>query len=213
MVSNGRLSKDELSPIPGGELRNDAANAWNAPSGAADAGCVPTGSMSSYRTYDEQVYLYRLYQEGKGNLAAVPGTSNHGWGVAVDLAATWMRAWIDEHGAHFGWRKTEAFSEWWHVNFVGGVGPFPPPFKILRHGSKGPRVKKYTRRLAYIHRPHGRAYLKRWYWKYKTPVVSAVKQFQKDHKLKADGVIGPKTASIITAVFRRQYHERSGATK
>ncbi len=207
MAENGKLAPSELAPIPGGQLEKDAAAAWNAAGGPADAGCLPTGSQSSYRTYESQVYFWELYQSGRGNLAAVPGTSNHGWGRAVDLAATWMRQWIDEHGARYGWAKTEAFSEWWHVTFVGGVD-FPPAFKPLRRGSRGPRVKKYTRRLAFIHRPGARAYLTRWYWRYKRPVEEAVKLFQKDHDLKADGVIGPKTASKITAVFRRQWAER-----
>lgn len=41
---------------------------------------------SGYRTYAEQVRLYKLYREGKGNLAAVPGTSNHEKGLAADVS-------------------------------------------------------------------------------------------------------------------------------
>jgi len=207
MASNGRLSASELAPIPGGELRDDAAAAWNAPGGPADAGLRPTGSMSSYRTYDEQLYFWNLYQEGRGNLAAAPGTSNHGWGVAVDLAEPWMRSWIDENGSKFGWRKTEALSEWWHVNYVGGVSF--PTFKTLRHGMRGPRVVKYTRRLAFIHKRKGPAYLARQHWKYKDAVVDSVKAFQRSYKLKVDGEIGPKTAAKINAVFHRQYERRN----
>jgi hypothetical protein len=199
---NGRLDASELSPIPGGELRHDAAAAWNAPGGPADAGLRPTGSRSSYRTYDEQVYFWN----NQPPLAASPGTSNHGWGVAVDLAEPWMRSWIDENGAKYGWRKTEAFSEWWHVNYVGGVSF--PTFKTLAHGSRGPRVVKYTKRLAFIHRRKGPAYLGRWYWKYKEEVVDGVRAFQRSYKLKVDGQIGPKTAAKINAVFHRQYKGR-----
>ncbi len=206
MASNGRLPTSDLSPIPGGELRKDAAAAWNAPGGPADAGLRPTGSMSSYRTYEEQVYLYRLYQEGKGNLAAIPGTSNHGLGIAVDLAEPWMRDWLDEHGAKYGWKKTEAMSEWWHVNFVGGVDF--PTFKTLRHGMRGPRVVKYTRRLAFIRKRTGKPYLARQHWKFKDEVVDSVRTFQKAYKLKVDGEIGPRTAARINGVFRRQYAKR-----
>lgn len=199
---NGRLDASELSPIPGGELRHDAAAAWNAPGGPADAGLRPTGSRSSYRTYDEQVYFWN----NQPPLAAQPGTSNHGWGIAVDLAEPWMRSWIDENGSKYGWRKTEAFSEWWHVNYVGGVSF--PTFKTLRHGMRGPRVVKYTRRLAFIHKRKGPAYLARQHWKYKDAVVDAVKAFQKSYRLKVDGEIGPKTAAKINAVFHRQYERR-----
>jgi len=207
MATNGRLSKSELAPIPGGELRKDAAAAWNAPGGPADAGLRPTGSMSSYRTYDEQVYLYKLYLEGKGALAAVPGTSNHGWGVAVDLAEPWMRDWIDQHGARYGWKKTEALSEWWHVNYVGGV--HFPTFRPLSYPrSRGRRVVRYTKRLKFIRKRNGQRYIKRWYWRFKKPVRWAVKDFQRDHGLKDDGVIGAKTGSKIDAVFRRQWRRR-----
>ena len=30
-----------------------------------------------------------------------------------------MRTVIDQIGASYGWAKTEAPSEWWHVNYVG----------------------------------------------------------------------------------------------
>jgi peptidoglycan hydrolase-like protein with peptidoglycan-binding domain len=216
MAENGRLGADELSPIPGGELRNDAARGWNAPGGPADAGLVPTGSMSSYRTYDEQVYLYGVYQRG-GNLAAVPGTSNHGWGVAIDLPSSWMWQWMGAHGAAFGWKKTEAFSEPWHWNFVGGV-KLPPIFKALQRGDHGKRVKRYSRRLAYIlrskadrKREHAdrKHYILKPRRKFDVGLERAVKLFQRDHGLTDDGVIGPKTASLIDATFRRQWAERS----
>lgn len=208
MASNGRLNKSELAPIPGGELRKDAANAWNAPGGPAEAGLRPGGSMSSYRTYDEQVYLWGVYQRG-GNLAAVPGTSNHGWGIAIDCPNSWEQEWLREHGAKFGWRKTEAFSEPWHWNFVGGVGPFPPPFKTLEKGDKGPRVLHYTKRLSYIRsKGHLKGYLRRWYRKYKEPVRIAVRAFQHDFNLPVDGKIGKETAAKIESVFEREWKRR-----
>ena len=130
MASNGRLGPADLAPIPGGQLANEAAAAWNA--GPAKAGCRPLGPNSSYRNYAGQQYYWGLYTSGRGNLAARPGTSNHGWGRAVDLAATWMRTWIDRNGAKYGWRKVEAASEWWHVNYVGGYRAPPPKPNPLR---------------------------------------------------------------------------------
>lgn len=205
MAENGRLKQSELAPIPGGELAKDAAAAWNAPGGPADAGLLPTGSRSSYRTFDEQVFFWN----NQPPLAAKPGTSNHGWGLAVDLAATWMRSWIDEHGARFGWRKLEAFSEWWHVNFDGSV--HFSTFVTLKRGSAGKRVKHYTRRLAFIRHGHGPAYLRRAPGRFGRRVENAVRQFQLDHNLKVDGEIGPKTGGRIDAVFHRQYRKRHKA--
>lgn len=122
---NGKLPASALAPIPGGRLSKAAAAAWNAPGGPADSGLMPGGPDSSYRTYAKQVYYWNLYQSGQGNEAAKPGTSNHGWGTAVDLSEEWMRDWIDKHGAKYKWAKTEAFNEWWHVNFTGESGDFP----------------------------------------------------------------------------------------
>jgi hypothetical protein len=87
--------------------------------------------MSSYRTFDQQVYLRRLYESGRGSLAAIPGTSNHGWGTAVDLATTAMRTMVDRIGVKYGWSKqwSDAQSEWWHILYQAGhySGPDPGP--------------------------------------------------------------------------------------
>lgn len=40
---------------------------------------------SGYRSYSQQVNLYEKYGASR---AAVPGTSNHGWGLALDMALT-----------------------------------------------------------------------------------------------------------------------------
>jgi hypothetical protein len=211
VAENGKLAAGELSPIPGGQLAHDAAAAWNAKDGPADNGLRPTGSRSSYRLYADQQYFWTHQPP----LAAYPGTSNHGWGKAVDLAEEWMRSWIDDHGARFGWKKTEAFSEWWHVNFVGGVGPFKPAFEPLSKGDRSKRVKWYTKRLRFIH-PRGE---KRGYFDHKprrhfdADVKQAVVRFQRDQGLQDDGVIGEKTAHRISAVFHKQYVAHQGKRK
>lgn len=83
-----------------------------------------------------------------------------------------------------------------------------PPFKPLRKGSRGPRVVKYTKRLAFLRRKDGPPFLKHWYWRYKEPVVEAVIAFQKEDRIHADGVIGPVTAARINEVFERQWKRR-----
>ena len=208
-ASNGRLPASDLAPIPGGELRKDAAAAWNASGGPADAGLRPGGSMSSYRTYSEQEYLYQLYVTGQGNLAATPGTSNHGYGIAIDLPYGWEQDWMREHGHEYGFAKTEAFSEPWHWNYVGGVSF--PTFESLEKGDKGDRVERFTRKLTFIRKPAGRRYLLRSRHRYGRRVAKAVVRFQKDHGLTPDGVIGPKTGAKINGVFKRQYRKRGKA--
>jgi peptidoglycan hydrolase-like protein with peptidoglycan-binding domain len=214
MASNGSLSPTELAPIPGGQLAVEAAGGWNASGGPADHGLRPGGPNSSYRLkspasrYGTQEWFW-LHQPP---LAAYPGTSNHGWGKAIDLEATWMRGWIDDHGSAFGWRKTEAFSEWWHVNYVLEGHHWAPPFEPLSKGDRGKRVRFYTKRLAFIHEPGGRAYLKRPKGRpgrvFKKDVKQAVEDFQQDHGLKGDGVIGPRTGRKIGEVFHKQYVKR-----
>jgi hypothetical protein len=135
MANNGQLPPAALAPIAQGQLRRDCAAAWNSMNVAARAGgceLLPTGSMSSYRTLTQQRLLYARYRAGTGSLAAVPGQSNHGWGLAVDVATHEMRAMIDRIGTKWGWSKrtSDAQSEWWHLKWVEGSwrGPDPGPY-------------------------------------------------------------------------------------
>jgi LysM repeat protein len=110
---------------PNGEayLASNAAYNWNLMRQASLAtygiDLYPDGPLSAYRSYSQQLYLYDLYSSGQGALAASPGTSSHEYGGAVDLADPAMANVIDAIGANYGWAKTEAPSEWWHVNYVG----------------------------------------------------------------------------------------------
>jgi len=127
--SNGRLPGGALTAIPYGRLEHGAAAAWNDMRefiGRRHGVWIrPLGPNSSYRTYSAQQYFWNLYKSGRGNLAAYPGSSNHGWGKAVDVQTPTMVYYIRKYGARFGWRKVEAFNEWWHYNYVGGYKPKP----------------------------------------------------------------------------------------
>lgn len=126
MASNGQLPASALAPIAGGQLAKEAAAGFNAMNVESrkryGVELRPTGSMSSYRTYAQQQYLWDLYQKGQGNLAAIPGTSNHGWGLAVDFATPQMRSIVDQIGTQYGWSKSwsDAPSEWWHIRYQSG---------------------------------------------------------------------------------------------
>jgi LysM repeat protein len=112
-------------PCPGGVtyLASNAAANWVAMRQESlrlyGIDLYPAGPLSAYRSYAQQLYLYNLYLSGQGNLAAVPGTSSHEYGIALDLADPSMRNVVDQIGAQYGWAKTEAPDEWWHVNYVG----------------------------------------------------------------------------------------------
>ncbi|MFX4270788.1 peptidoglycan-binding protein [Propionibacteriaceae bacterium Y1685] len=79
-----------------------------------------SGGMSAYRTYDQQVYLWNLYLAGKGNLAARPGTSNHGWGLAADISVGGYGSayfnWLDANGPSYGFNNDVA-GEPWHWGY------------------------------------------------------------------------------------------------
>lgn len=91
-----------------------------------------------YRSYERQVALYNKYGAGR---AAKPGTSNHGWGVAIDMywgVRTEMfkdnekrpsgfkhpvYRWFLENGWKYGWYNPSALrddsktDEYWHWEF------------------------------------------------------------------------------------------------
>ena len=112
-------------PSPWGDLYLDAgaAAAWNSMREQAmtDYGVdlYPAGPMSAYRTATEQGDLYEMFLDGTGAPANPPGYSSHELGLSVDLATPEMRDVVDQIGYLYGWAKTEAPTEWWHVTFVG----------------------------------------------------------------------------------------------
>ncbi len=128
---NGRLPTSSLCPLwgaPGQLLRADAAAAFDALSTAyaADFG-APMCISDSYRPLADQVRLART----KPSLAARPGTSNHGWGVALDLCGgiqgfgTAQHVWMLQHAPQAGWfhpswaRAGGSRPEPWHWEFAG----------------------------------------------------------------------------------------------
>ena len=127
---NGLIPPSAMCPIGVGshQLRCDAAAAFRAMSAAyASSFGAPICVTDSYRTYASQV---RLYGE-KPALAAVPGTSNHGWGLALDLCGgiqtfgTAPYAWMVANAGRFGflhptWADPgRGREEPWHWEFAG----------------------------------------------------------------------------------------------
>lgn len=120
MASNGYLPNSDLRPIAGdGRLTDAAAAGWNAMAAAIyrETGLkiAPNGPNSSYRTYSQQVEMKRIY----GSNAATPGTSNHGWGLAVDTDDHYL---VNKYGARFGYQKAWSDASWepWHMKYATG---------------------------------------------------------------------------------------------
>ncbi|TFV89448.1 D-alanyl-D-alanine carboxypeptidase family protein [Blastococcus sp. CT_GayMR16] len=127
---NGLIPPSAMCPlgVAGHSLRCDAAAAYRAMSGAfAAAFGSPICITDSYRTYASQVRLYGQ----KPALAAVPGTSNHGWGLAVDLCGgienydtapyNWMKVNAGRFGfLHPDWAEPgNGREEPWHWEYAG----------------------------------------------------------------------------------------------
>ncbi|VTR78311.1 M15 family metallopeptidase [Cellulomonas hominis] len=132
--ADGTVDPAVLCPVPfaaGALLRCDAVDALVALNEEfrADHGTdLPVGS--TYRSFPEQVAL----KGAKGFLAASPGTSHHGWGVAVDFSGfgavgqfdTPLYLWMVEHGPAYGWIHPAGMGpggpgphEPWHWEFAG----------------------------------------------------------------------------------------------
>ncbi|MCL1900302.1 MAG: M15 family metallopeptidase, partial [Promicromonosporaceae bacterium] len=106
--SNGRHPMSvlaQLSWAPGHFLRPDAAAQLERLNIAFEAEFGRNlNVVSTYRTFDEQVATRARTAQG-----ATPGTSNHGWGTAVDIfggVETFtgiQHLWMQEHAPSFGW--------------------------------------------------------------------------------------------------------------
>jgi LAS superfamily LD-carboxypeptidase LdcB len=129
---NGRLDTKKLSPIDSsygsGMLHIEAAKMYNKLLAKAKKDGVKWSVSSTYRDYAGQVACYAKYGSGS---AAKPGSSPHGWGLAIDFgeicgvqqnkanelgvnraspaAAKYTRShskiynWLSKNGPTFGW--------------------------------------------------------------------------------------------------------------
>ena len=128
--SNGQVPSSEMCTLWDGhtQVRADAAVALAKLNQAyiaqfGEPMCITDG----YRSYSQQVAT----KAAKGYLAAVPGSSNHGWGLAVDICAEsysgdrwdWLAAnapaygWDNPDWARYGGSKYEP----WHWEWTAGV--------------------------------------------------------------------------------------------
>ena len=158
-ATNGQIPDHLMKGIePSGKMHHLAADAWNAMFARAAAEGVHLANVGSFRSYDSQYALFmqryvkgdsgdsrrifRTFQGAKWMLkpkmapAASPGTSNHGWGLAIDACllingkkvgiggrvpgknftgVDWLMAHAHNYG--FSW---ELQSEPWHIRYVVG---------------------------------------------------------------------------------------------
>lgn len=84
-----------------------------------------------YRTIELQQAYWDRWWAGNGNTAARPGTSNHGWATAIDMAnysgvpSTTRRRLIRARG--FSLAAGDRVGEPWHIEFVAALAPAGTP--------------------------------------------------------------------------------------
>jgi LAS superfamily LD-carboxypeptidase LdcB len=158
--ANGFLPSSLLRRLNGttGELHHLAATAFNCLQLEAFFAGVSLKSVGTYRSYGTQVVMFndrysplptlrvpkvtrrwngKTYWLKRGKApSAVPGTSNHGWGLAIDIAGVsgdrlaWMLgphpllSPVVKYG--FTWEvESGANAEPWHIRYVCG-DEWPP---------------------------------------------------------------------------------------
>lgn len=208
--ANGRFPASALAPINGGAMlgKQEAAlfmalSAYGVKRGRPP--CRVNGSLSGYRNFNGQVAMRRSWcARGACQNAAVPGTSNHGLAKATDDDPATVVT-IRLYGAPFGIQKQWSDAPWesWHhlvlVNRATVKVTAAP--RVLRQGMRGKDVKG----LQVLMRQAGAFKHDHKSGTYFGPRMTLMlKRFQRAHKLKADGIAGPKTKAALKHVAKQR---------
>lgn len=231
--ANGRAPSTVLTRASNGHtFTKAAAAAFDRVAAAFEARFKkPLTVTQGYRTYAEQRRIFearyrpqiigrgpygdvrwwngRRYVRVTGSAAAIPGTSNHGWGVAADLNTrngfgdfdTPEYKWLATHGPAYGWTNTEgrAIREPWHwvYNAKNDRHAKPTPTTSKGLAAMLPTIhrknntKKATRTAQALLTARGFPTSVDGKWGNQTDRNTAA--FQKANGLTQDKVIGPKT--------------------
>jgi hypothetical protein len=133
-LRNGQVAQEDLVAAVGGDdflLEGAPSNSWNAMVAAARADGVDITYGDAYRSLDHQHDVAeRLGLFSQGGMAARPGTSNHGLGLAIDLdwsgeANRDTREWMLQNAAEYGWEQHSAAREAHHWTYREELDPDP----------------------------------------------------------------------------------------
>lgn len=241
---NGKIDSDLLVPCGVQKFRmaEPAARAMKALVAAAENAGHQVRATGTYRSYDQQVALFdsryttkelpgrptkkwngvTYWQLPKTAMAAVPGTSNHGLGLAIDFAeeldgdaqvesvSEAFVAWLIRNAATYGY-SAEAQSEPWHWRYVagdatpaavlafeGGVpSPQPTPGPSHDCGACARKTVRFGAKGECVRKIQQHLANKGFDvgpadGAFGKKTLAAVKAFQKANGLVADGVVGPR---------------------
>ena len=243
-LGNGKIPIDRMlkvAPLGSGYLIPEAAAAWRNLQNAASAAGFSLTMTGAYRSYDQQVTMFNerystssttagskvwngttyWLKEGMA-MAAVPGTSNHGWGCAVDTALGGYGAgakpvdpvflqWALENVGANGW-SWEVQSEPWHLRLTDvhatatvasaaapAAAAQAAPTPTLRLQSTGGQVAALQGFcLKYAWGDCGKAD-----GSFGARTEAAVKAMQTALAQVSDGVYGPQSAAALGAFLQK----------
>jgi len=220
-----------LKSAPGYVLRTDAAIAFDNACMAFGKAVILTGAWRSYET-QKRIFLERYepgayspygdyrrwngvqYGRVRGAAAAVPGTSNHGGGVAFDAKtrrdpgdrprneAVVFTSWGDsdrvgwlEAAKPFGWRETEGrrVGEPWHITYYPALDLHRG--KVLGKPGSVPSKPSTPKKR----RPHVIATIKRGDETWRTGLLERFLKSTGDYKGKIDNSFGPALEKALKA--------------
>lgn len=229
MATNGALPASALRQLtcPGSLEKDAAASFTRMQAAAAKAGYTlkTDQAAEAYRTRasQEKIFLDRYQVQASGNgpfgdvrtyngkryvrvkgaSAAVPGTSNHGWGTAIDIQRLGGFSgaafkWVATHGPFYGWNNTEGrrLGEAWHWVYVkandksrtttGAAKVAPKRISTVKLGSKNSTVKLWQQVLIFT------GHLKKGQddGSFGRVTDTATRAYQKKAKIAVDGVVG-----------------------
>lgn len=232
-VVNGKLTASQLTALrtaDGQRLAKDAAASWDKLAAAytARTGGRHLAVTDTYRPRDVQERIFReryvaqrtgggfygdvriwdgvRYVRRRGHAAAaVPGTSNHGLGLAVDagIGSFTSQAYKDLSAiaGHYGWSNAagKRINEPWHWEYnraadksAGASGSDTDG--VLAVGDSGPEVTKLQKGLNDAFPAYSKLKVD---GQFGPATAAVVAEFQRRAKLVADGVVGPKTRAAL----------------
>lgn len=153
---NGQIPLKAMTEYLGTYLKPDVAKQFRLAVNAAakeSIRCRINGSTGGYRPLgastdfyvrdakntstksENQWFTYGVYKRG-GALASYPGTSNHGWGTAIDITPGRENVKLKNILAKYGF-TFPVHSESWHIHYVGGPAPIPDATATQKKTWKG----------------------------------------------------------------------------
>ena len=227
---NGNANKLDLKTVYGVTLDSNAADNYKKMIDDMKLDGISPTKVVGFRSYESQYNIVdwdTLQSTGKFKTtwdstvtAAMPGTSNHGWGKAIDVVnSKAAQDWIRENGVKYGWvwytkdgGEGQGINEPWHFTYSEdkvGVDiqnrtvdstSASPASTILQYGDTGNAVTDIQQRLMYLDFSVGDEMNDGIFG---PNTKSGVISFQRDNKLPITGIFDVKTKESLDKLTKQ----------